>query len=282
MKQQTVAKVAIWAFIAFVIFRGVVTIINPPQTIIEKEVYTKNPAESDKVKAFAEQFAREYFNYTIKSEDYEERLRKYSNLNFVNISSDLQSNSEVLESNIYDVMVIDEQNSIVTVFCKVRKWNEVEEIKDWYIEVPVQVSGEKCAISDFPKFIKPSEMADAYNFKFKGITVEANKQDSIKDFLVDFFNIFDEGTNQQISYFFINPEAAIRGYEKSFDFVEIKDLHIMGFENNQDKYYVNTTIVVKDSFGTKFYQKYIFIMINKENTFFIEDVLNSNEKILTN
>ena len=278
-----IAKLAIWTFMVFIIIRGVVVIVNPPKQIIEKEIYVKNPAESDKVKAFAEQFSREYFSYTINGEDYKERLRKYTNLDFVNISSDLRSNSEVLESNIYDIVVIDEENSIVTVFCKVRKWNEnIEETKDWYIEVPIQISGERCVVSDFPKFIKHTEIADIYNFKFKGMTVEANKQSSIKDFLIDFFNIFDEGTNQQVSYFFINPEDAIRGYERSFDFIEIKDLYITGFENNQDKYYVNTTIVIKDDWGTSFYQKYIFIMVNKGNTFFIEDVLNSNEKILTN
>lgn len=89
IKYRKLVRFVLWIALAFLIYKGVISIINVDKTnVIKKELFDSLQSQKsvidieDGAVAFAEGFVREYFTYYKDKNDYVNRLKIYSDLDF--------------------------------------------------------------------------------------------------------------------------------------------------------------------------------------------------------
>ncbi len=291
-KTRAVIKLLLWIGILLITIRGAIVIINPPRPVIKTEKYIQSLSETEAVKGFAHQFVREYLTYSyIEPEEYKKRVTKYL-ADWMSIGN-RQGWSKVIDSNVWSIKKIDEENAAVTVYVKVSQGNaelkqgtsaadevlgdvsqintinaaESQEIREFYVRVPVRIIEEnKLYVSDYPNFITGFEGFKSYGrlgFGYLENTTD-NTRNEVRNTLDNFFMIYDDGTEEQTAYYMLNAKKVI-GYNGQYKFDRIRSIEVLKLSKDEKQVLAVAEILITDSIGTSFEQKFNLIM-RKENS----------------
>lgn len=314
-KNLTWIRGVVWAVLLILVVRGIVAFVKPPRPVINEIKYMQSLSESDMVKAFAEQFVKEYLTYTSKDQgDYKNRLQKYTS-NMIS-ANNVIGWSEVLEANVWQLRKIDDNNAVVVIHAVVRQGkeydtvnivnpglvdqsqnpaqqpttmkntaNNIEYKEELYIKVPVKVIKESSfVVTDYPVFIEPFEVVNDY-YNDDTQTLEAasdNVRTEIKTLMDNFFQIYDDGTSDQISYYMLDSQK-MRGFEGKYIYKRIVTYEVYKLNNVEDEVIADVQIETNDKLGTSFNQKFRFILkkkkADKELRWYIERFIEPGETI---
>lgn len=307
-KVQSTLKIIFWSFMAFILIRGIVAFAYPPKPIINEIKYVQARSETDTVKAFAEQFVREYLTYSQKDQsEYKRRIENYT-ANQITVNN-IIGWSKVLEANVWSHRKIDESNAVVVIYAKLQQGKEigldtggepeqsmqgssalnevqskVEYINEVYVKVPVKIRDDNsCVVTDYPIFEAHFEpWIDYYSDDYEKLKNPSDTiTDEISTLLDNFFKIYDDGTKDQISYYMLDSQK-IKGFEGQYTFDRVETFEAYRLNESDTKLLVNAKISTKDQLGTNFTQKFRFIMVkqkaDKELRWYIERFIDVGEK----
>lgn len=120
----------------------------------------------------------------------------------------------------------------VTVYAEVQLIN-AKNSKDvnrvvYYLVVPIMKSGESFRVVDNPYFIPPpssNQIASPKNELSEGEMVEEATRGQVEKFLQSFWKVYFMGNRDELAYF-VKSETPMKGYDNTFEYVEMKDLKV--------------------------------------------------------
>ncbi|MCX7748706.1 MAG: conjugal transfer protein [Clostridia bacterium] len=297
-QKQKVIRVLLIVFMAFILLRGVTSVLRPNSTVTAREViesYTSQKGYKEKVEfeapAFAKMFATEYFTYdttTSSDESYIERLKKYTNIEFPQPSGNAKS--EVINIEAYRVEWRGDKT--VNVDCKVKVRCAVKQVYTYqipqstpsgyikpspppalkqvdeiYMRVPVAESNGKYIVDGYPLFLPGEDRSSESTAAIKGTDVSEDVQKEITSMLESFLKTYCIGNSTEISYF-LQDSGEPYGLNGKFSFKELKrnDLQI---KESGGQYLVSAVFTVENAAGIEFLQGIQLIVIEKDKKYLI-------------
>lgn len=298
---QKVGKVVLWILVAFLILRGIGSILKKdPSKDIDKKVNTSLSSIENQRKvqeeasAYAAGFAKEFLTYKEgDNEEYRKRVSKYIPQNLsgqipsVMTNVDVQAmdivaiSSEFYNQNQLDVNV----RARVSYSSKVKgSTGEIEDkvvVKDVYLKVPVYSSNGKYIIEDLPVYIAKPENASIEFKTLNGTAADSNITSAIENMLKNFLKTYCEGNDSELTYYMNDAKTPVHGLGGGFTFKSINELKVYtGNQANENTVIVNFSIEDKDS-GQEIRQRINLQTIKKEDRYYIKalDARSSNLKI---
>lgn len=293
----TTIRTIFWIVVCFIIVIGVLQVVKSKQPRIIENIYRTevNESESNKAKAFAEGFVKDYLTFsTSKRGEYKEKMDKYMNAAVVLGKTEYATgSSEVLNTVVWDVEVIDPNTSNIIVRAEVKVTNDsvteerydpntgerkqypVEEIKEYFVSVPIVAKDGKVIVNDYPAFVADESKLDEPLASYVGAnTVMDEEKQEIEKFLEDFFDVYYTGTEGQIKTFF-ETDPKLKGMQGEFDFNTIVSL-----ESYKENDVVTNVVVlsVKSPIGAEFNQRYLIEMKKAGDHWVITEIENRGTK----
>lgn len=271
---RKIGKVLLWTLVIFLIFRGVVSILdNKSQDEMVKTIddYRSQAEQRETVRsgaaAFAENFVYEYYSFDGKGgTDYTNRIGRYL-ASSVNISKPMGGSAAtmVLSAKTTKISLASEDRMDVDVSAKVR-YTAIENTsggaiqdKDLNIRVPVAYKDEKYAVDAAPIFIPEEDVADVEGAKaYTGTEVSQQEKQELRQVLESFLTTYYEGNDQEVSYYISTDSPIKHGLNGAFTFGGLKRMSAYNLEES-GKYLVNTTVSVTDNGQEIVQDMYIYL-----------------------
>lgn len=301
---RNIMKLIVWVLIAFVFYKGVMTIIKGDRTSAMEDDFLET-AESQKLTeltrteaiSFAEDFAEEYMTFYLNNEEYNERLKEYSNLEF---KIDQKNFMEVMYLNTTKYKWID--RDLIFVDCKVKvnyisnkkssdtdgiynnefqkNNNDVNEdennddlknsnLQTINLRIPVSIRKGKYIIESYPTFIGTREKASGdNNSSIPGEILENSKEkEKITNVISNFLSAYCEGNETDMEYFMLNQKN-LNGLDSEFEVKNLIDENLV-IKKYDDDYFVKVNYLLTDS-KNEFMQSMEFELVYKDEKYLIK------------
>jgi hypothetical protein len=284
-------KLIVWTLIVFVLFKGIVNIIDGDQTSgIEADILSETESQElkriteNEVTSFAENFAQDYMTYYGSNEEYEDRLSQYSNLEFKNIQS---KTMEVIYLNSTKTKWLNDE--LLNVDCKLKidydnsstsddseeSTNGIDELidskgKSVNLRVAVRIINGKYLIDSYPTFIgSTSKSSQDSEVEIPGQEVDDTAiKDKINNVIENFISAYCEGNETDMEYFMLNQKN-LKGLDNEFELKKINSEDII-IKKDDDIYNVKVNYILSDS-ENEFLQSMEFILVYKDEKYLIKN-----------
>lgn len=289
---QKIFKVVLWVILSIIFLRGIGTYFKPNDASTAKtviEAYKQGKDYSDQVSfeatAFARMFAMEYLTFKGDNSDYDDRLKKYSNLDFV---GNFKDKVEALGSEAYKIEWRGKDKLNVDVKVKVRYTVKPQEddilpkpgeapkpdiitVKDTCIRIPLYVSDGKYLVEDYPVFIpEPSKGAKPEKNK-QGKDVSNDVKGKLQSAVENFIKTYCNGNSVEMSYYLADTSKTENGLNKRYIFKKLILEEFNARELDGGKYLITTQYEVQDSINNQVFKQSMQITITvKDNKYLID------------
>lgn len=294
---QRTAKIILWTLIAFLILRGIGSILRADPAITIKETLAElegdknyNYITEKEAAAFAVMFANEFMTYTGNNEDYTKRLKTFTNLE---LSGNYTDKVEAINGEAYKVEWVSKDLINVDVKVKVKYTIKKEQspetstyginpniptpiptssviMDNVYLRVPVEVNNKKYLVNDLPVFISAPEKAEHTNKKKEGKEVTGDQKKAIAGIIESFLTSYCTGNSVEISYFLTDAKMQVTGLSKRYTYKKMLD----GYEVRElgpSRYFFGCQYEVSDSINNQIYRQGMeFIVVSNNNRYLIE------------
>lgn len=293
---RTVGKVILWVLVIFLIFRGVVSILdNKSQDELLKTIddYKSTAELREEVRsgaaAFAENFVYEYYSFDgHANQDYSVRVGKYLAAGLdVPKPTGSGTAAEVLSAKTIKITFTEKNLMDVDVSIKVRysaasdiNLSGGEELsgnaltvlhKDLTIRVPVVWYDRGYAVDSMPLLIPEAEAADVARAEgYSGTEVSQKEKEEIRQMLESFFRTYYEGTDQELAYYASAESTIKHGLLGAVSFSDIRLISAYYLEV-ENEYLVNTAIIVNDQ-GQELSQELYLTLTKEEKKYYIKEI----------
>ncbi len=297
---QTVGRVILWIMVAFLLLRGIGSILRPdPVKAINSQVTEFKDAldrefrVASEASAFAEGFAREYLTYKGgDGEEYKRRLAAYAPSRVVSASIDLSNNdraSRVTDTQTVEVQwhsdsqvnILVQAKVVYTISQAVAGEPEVPEavlaavtqvdIKEdnIYIKIPVYTDGRRYVVEDLPVFVPRLEKAEVQYTRHSGTAAGEEEAAAINEMLKNFFRTYYEGSDSELTYYMSDPGAGVKGMGGKFKFKGINE--VLVYEDSSAGGYIALAEVLVADPNTlqEIRQGYHINIMKKDSRFYI-------------
>lgn len=275
---KKIARVVLWILVAFLILRGIASIIKPNNSSkILDQVSSKLNSNSDTISqlndaaAFAENFTKEYFTYAqTEGDGYRKRLLNYMSDTALT-SVNLTQNSDIQATDTIVVHKEKYKENSYNVDIKVRvKYLAKNITKEIYVRVPVAENAGKYLVEDVPLLIGKQSIASISATPYSGNTADSGVTNSIKDMLNNFLKVYCEGSDSEIKYYLLNPNQDFKGLNGNVTFKNINDLIVYNMNGN---YLVTLGFTVQDAVTQQDIKQKVNITItSKANRYYVKDM----------
>ncbi|MDD4564944.1 MAG: conjugal transfer protein [Eubacteriales bacterium] len=286
---RTVGKVLLWVLVIFLLFRGVVSILDNKSQgdltkIIDDYKYAAEQREAARsgAAAFAENFIYEYYSFDGRSNsDYADRISRYL-ADTLNIPKPMGGGAatEVLSAKTVKINILESDDKMdVDVSVKVR-YSAVNvsegaiSDKDINIRVPVAYKDGKYAVDAMPLFIPAEDAADiARATEYSGTGVSQKEEKEIKQILESFFKTYYEGSDQEVTYYLSDQSEIDHGLNGVVIFSGVKRISAYYLEGSDeyDEYLVNAVVSVADN-GQAIDQEMYLYLTKTESKYYINEI----------
>lgn len=290
---QRIAKIILWTLIAFLMIRGVGSILRPDPAVTIKETLAE--LEKDKnytyitekeAEAFAVMFANEYMTYTGNNDDYQRRLKAFSNME---LSGNYTDRIEAVSGEAFKAEWIGKDLINVDVRVKVKYTvkEQIEQIQNpatltpvsnpdkviydnVYLRVPVEVNNKKYLVNDLPVFIPAPEKAEHIDKKNESKEITGEQKKAITAVIESFLTSYCSGNSVEITYFMADTKAKINGLSKRYAYKKMLDGNKVR-EIGPNRYFLSCQYEVTDSVNNQvFRQGMEFIIVSNNDRYLIE------------
>lgn len=299
---QRIGRIVLWILVIFLMLRGIGSVLKADSATATQEVISqfeqnkdyKNRVEKEAA-AYAEMFALEYMTYSGNNEDYNTRIRKFTDFDLT--GGTYNDKTEAITSESYLVSWIDTNKVSVDCRIKVRYTIKAQKqvqaiadgvssettptiaqtssitIADTYLRIPVTELNGKYIVEDYPVFItalEKSEQPKKESSTGDEVTGDIKKQ--IQAVVSSFLKAYCTGNDVEISYYMANSNTQVKGLNKRY---VLKDLKQEAFTVNKigssDKYFVTVEFNVIDSINNQVFKQGMELsVINQNGKYLIE------------
>ena len=297
--RKKVFKGLFWTGFVLVFFLSVIAIVrvsnfdtNPVEAKqVQSEETKVNYALSEGAQSFAQNFAREYFDWQNGDEDKKtrvERLQPYlangldehAGLSF----EGMEWNSRLSTSQVWHVEETGDDSANITLRVEhILNKNTPQEAPseektgpyEKYFVVPIQTDGISFVVHQIPYFIsapeKPKITSDT-TINETGKLQDSKLQEEITSALNTFFKVYTNGTQEELSYYIKGDE--IQTMTGVITFKEVKNL-IIKQDKSTNQYKVYATVVFQENQSkAQVVYPYELILLKEENRWFIKSIKN--------
>lgn len=287
---QRIAKIILWTFIAFLMLRGVGSILRPDAATTIKETLTE--LENDKnnryitekeAEAFAVMFANEYMTFSGDNDDYRRRLEVFSNMEFSSngytdrieavsaeafksewVGKDL-INIDVRVKVKYTVKEQIENTEAITV-----SYLEKEIYDNVYLRIPVEVNNRNYLVNDLPIFVPAPKKGEHINKGDIGKEVTSEEKAAITSVIESFLAAYCAGNSVELTYFMADTKEKIDGLSKRYTYKRMLDGNKV-MEIGSNRYFLSCQYEVIDGVNNQvFKQGMEFIVVSNNDRYLIE------------
>ncbi len=293
---QKAMRIVLWVFIAFLLLRGVGTVIrtndiSKAESMMQE--FLKSRGYKEKVEreaaSFAESFAVEYMTYSKKSPDeYYARISKYLPSHIAELGMVLSTKTDVqaMEARCIGLRWTGERQLNIDVRVKATYKQEaapsdttdavtqpaetLTRQRDLYIRIPIVETEGAYLVEDYPVFlpepVKPKLKASQYS----GETADSSTAQDISNMLSSFFKTYYEGKAGETQYYMADAGAGVLGLDGSFKFEKLDEARV--FKNaTEGSFTAIAELTVSDPYsGQKLKQRYNISLIRKDGRYYIK------------
>jgi len=287
---QRIGRIFLWVVVAFLVLRGVGTYLKPNSANTVTDIVESYKTEKDytdridfEASAFARMFAIEYMTYKGDNTDYDNRMKKYSNLDFIGAYND---KIDALSGEAYRIEWRGKDKVNVDVKLRVRytvkqqqdtlKVGEAPKpdivtVNDVYLRIPVYASNGKYLVEDYPVFIpEPGKGAKPEKTK-QGKDVSSDIKAKIQSAVENFLKTYCSGNSVEMSYYLADINKTENGLGKRYNFKKLILEEFEARELESGKYLVSTQYEVEDSINNQVFKQAIQIkIVVKDNKYLID------------
>lgn len=293
---RKVGVIVFWVTFGFMFLIVVVTFFSDGSDEANADEYNhlkeQNQATSPEAIQFAENFAKDYFTWTVSDEGKHERKEKmskylaqgineYAGLDF----GSLEWNSSFKGSEVKKVQEKGDNLAHITLLVEmnISKSDEDEVNKtEKYFVVPVAYDGKTYGIYELPKFTYVQEQTT-----LKQVTSERLKKaelaDSrnIKDFLPTFFKSYAEDSKDKLNYIIANEDIT-DGLNETMLFKSINKADIYMKNDEDDNTFVVFTEVTftEPETNIPFVSNYQLSVIKKDGRYIVSGIDDQENKVV--
>jgi hypothetical protein len=237
----------------------------------------KAPVNNTKELAFAEQFTKEYFFWTLGKE--ESRKQRLQSFLISSIDSQAGLNMKTTKYNSYTQninawQVKDRGDGVkeVTVYAETILTNTTNQSDqkrvDRYLVVPIKQAGDSFRVVDFPYLIPPpvARNIEAKEPVTSGSPVSGEIANQAENFMQTFWKVYTNGEPQEIAYYFKNKQASA-GLTSIQSFVSMDGLSVSQVD---DTYIVNCDVTLEDvQTGVQLVSHYVFTLVKETDRWYV-------------
>jgi hypothetical protein len=237
----------------------------------------KAPISDTKELAFAEQFTKEYFFWTLgKEESRKQRLQPFL-INSIDSQAGLdvkgtKYNSYTQNINAWQMKDRGDGVKEVTVYAETILTNTANQSDqrrvDRYLVVPIKQAGNSFRVVDFPYLIPPPVASDITikEPNAEGSPVSGEIANQAENFMQTFWKVYTNGEPQEIAYYFKDKQASA-GLTSIESFVNMDGLTVAQLD---DQYIVNCNVTLKDvQTGVQFVSHYKFTLVKETDRWYV-------------
>lgn len=249
--------------------------VKPRTTPVTEQ--QKKPAVDTRELAFAEQFTKEYFLWTVgKEESRKQRLQTFL-ANNIDVQAGLEIkgvkyNSYTQSMNAWQVKERGNGVKEVTVYAEtiLTSLSNASDQKrvDRYLVVPIRQAGDSFKVVDFPYLIpapKASELA-AEEVEPNGDRVSEEIVSQATTFMQTFWKVYTNGTPQEIAYYFKDKQKS-PGLTGIVSFVKMDGLTVTQVDG---QYVVHSDVTLQDVHtGAQLVSHYVFTLVKESDRWYV-------------
>lgn len=284
---RKIGKVILWTFVIFLLFRGVVSILdNKSQDEMMKAIDDYRSAAEQReaarsgAAAFAENFVYEYYSFDEQQNtEYTNRIGKYL-AGAVNISAPVGNSAamEVLSAKTTKISFASDKRMDVDVSAKVR-YTAVSDTtggaiqdKDLLVRVPVAYKDGRYAVDAAPIFIPEEDAAVVEGAEvYTGTEASQGEKQELRQVLESFLKTYYEGSDQDVSYYVSENSTVKHGLDGAFIYEGIKRMSAYSLEEN-GKSLANVAVTVNDN-GMEIEQDMYIYLSKKDGKTYIDQIV---------
>jgi hypothetical protein len=283
LNKQRMTRTLFWGLLIYTALSSTIAwsiqfgLINIEPRRVQATDEQKKPPNDTRELAFAEQFTKEYFFWTIGKEDSRKQRLQPFLISQLDVQAGLDMKNAKYNSytqNINAWQVKDRGNGVkeVTVYAETiltNLTNSADQKRvDRYLVVPIKQAGDSFRVVDFPYLIPPPASSD--------ITMKAPESNSspvsgeianqAETFMQTFWKVYTNGEPQEIAYYFKNKQASA-GLTSIQSFVSMDNLVVSQVD---DQYMVNCNVTLQDvQTGVQFVSHYVFTLVQESDRWYV-------------
>ena len=300
--RKKVLKGLFWTGFALVFFLSVVAIVRVSNLDtnqaeakqIQPEEKKVNYAVSEGAQSFAQNFARDYFDWQNSDEGIKtraERLQPYlatgldkqAGLSF----EGMEWNSSLSASQVWNIEDTSKDTALITlrveqILNKTTSQDSNEDPSEEksgphekYFVVPIQTDGKSFVVHQIPYFNSPSEkpnITSDTSIDENGKIQDTKLQEEITSALNTFLKVYTNGTQEELSYYMKDED--IQTMTGVITFKEIKSL-VIKQDGSTNQYKVNATVVFQENQSkAQVVYPYELTLVKEDNRWFVHSIQN--------
>ena len=300
--RKKVLKGLFWTGFALVFFLSVVAIVRVSNLDtnqaeakqIQPEEKKVNYAVSEGAQSFAQNFARDYFDWQNSDEGIKtraERLQPYlatgldkqAGLSF----EGMEWNSSLSASQVWNIEDTSKDTALITlrveqILNKTTSQDSNEDPSEEksgphekYFVVPIQTDGKSFVVHQIPYFNSPPEkpnITSDTSIDENGKIQDTKLQEEITSALNTFLKVYTNGTQEELSYYMKDED--IQTMTGVITFKEIKSL-VIKQDGSTNQYKVNATVVFQENQSkAQVVYPYELTLVKEDNRWFVHSIQN--------
>ena len=300
--RKKVLKGLFWTGFALVFFLSVVAIVRVSNfdtnqaeaKQIQPEEKKVNYAVSEGAQSFAQNFARDYFDWQNSDEGIKtraERLQPYlatgldkqAGLSF----EGMEWNSSLSASQVWNIEDTSKDTALITlrveqILNKTTSQDSNEDPSEEksgphekYFVVPIQTDGKSFVVHQIPYFNSPPEkpnITSDTSIDENGKIQDTKLQEEITSALNTFLKVYTNGTQEELSYYMKDED--IQTMTGVITFKEIKSL-VIKQDGSTNQYKVNATVVFQENQSkAQVVYPYELTLVKEDNRWFVHSIQN--------
>lgn len=300
--RKKVLKGLFWTGFALVFFLSVVAMVRVSNfdtnqaeaKQIQPEEKKVNYAVSEGAQSFAQNFARDYFDWQNSDEGIKtraERLQPYlatgldkqAGLSF----EGMEWNSSLSASQVWNIEDTSKDTALITlrveqILNKTTSQDSNEDPSEEksgphekYFVVPIQTDGKSFVVHQIPYFNSPPEkpnITSDTSIDENGKIQDTKLQEEITSALNTFLKVYTNGTQEELSYYMKDED--IQTMTGVITFKEIKSL-VIKQDGSTNQYKVNATVVFQENQSkAQVVYPYELTLVKEDNRWFVHSIQN--------
>ena len=300
--RKKVLKCLFWTGFALVFFLSVVAIVRVSNLDtnqaeakqIQPEEKKVNYAVSEGAQSFAQNFARDYFDWQNSDEGIKtraERLQPYlatgldkqAGLSF----EGMEWSSSLSASQVWNIEDTSKDTALITlrveqILNKTTSQDSNEDSSEEksgphekYFVVPIQTDGKSFVVHQIPYFNSPPEkpnITSDTSIDENGKIQDTKLQEEITSALNTFLKVYTNGTQEELSYYMKDED--IQTMTGVITFKEIKSL-VIKQDGSTNQYKVNATVVFQENQSkAQVVYPYELTLVKEDNRWFVHSIQN--------
>ncbi|HYG59334.1 MAG TPA: conjugal transfer protein [Symbiobacteriaceae bacterium] len=288
-KLQLVLRRCLWLLLAWLMLRGVVDIISPPQPPPPVTVAPPAPpaVDSEEARAFAALFAREYLTWDAGFNQGERQARLAPFLpgyldarGGLNLT-DATGSQRVVDARIWELRAITDQTARVTILADVVTIAPAGtpdhatgdalgtatvpvtaggRPRRLALSVPLSLAGPGFVVYDYPAFV-PLPSSGALDEYPEAGGQAVSTPAAVQELLAGFFRAYAEGSRIEVSYFLV-PDTRLVGLGGVFQF---RELGAVELRTAGDAFDARVEVALADpAVGSIYRQRYLVRLVQRD------------------